>query len=317
MSEQMLFHLQELLLAMRQVNRLIIREDDPDRLVQGICDRLAKNRCFLGAWIALTGEAWHAWTVVEAGCGDMVTGLTDRLRRGDLPGCCRIAVERSGGHQADPGSTCEDCPQNPSHERGEVLTVPLEHQGEPVGLLWLWLRPELALDGRVPSLVQEMADDVAFALRGIHRDRRLKEEQARWQSLVHNAPTLVLLLDRDCRIQFINRVGPGRSVDDVVGTSPLDHVGREFRQEASAFMGRVLRTGAIEACEVRGAGPDHASWYSVHAGPMLLDGQVDGITLCCSNITEKNKWRSGWPGPTAWPAWGCWPRAWPTRSTIR
>jgi len=49
-------HLERVLRAIRNVNQLIARETDRDRLLQGVCDSLIETRGYYNVWIALFDE---------------------------------------------------------------------------------------------------------------------------------------------------------------------------------------------------------------------------------------------------------------------
>jgi uncharacterized coiled-coil protein SlyX len=50
-------HIRQVLLAIRDVNQLIVHEDDPLRLIEGTCTTLAEARGYPAAWIALLDRA--------------------------------------------------------------------------------------------------------------------------------------------------------------------------------------------------------------------------------------------------------------------
>src|SRR5262245_5633137 len=62
------------------------------------------------------------------------------------------------------------------------------------------------------------------------------------RSIAQNAADLVLLLDRDCLIRFINRTVPDLTVEKVLGTSVLDYVPEYQRSAARAMYERVAQT---------------------------------------------------------------------------
>ena len=56
-SEEHINHLNLILRSIRNVDQLITREKDRDRLIQGVCDSLANSGSFDNAWIILTDDA--------------------------------------------------------------------------------------------------------------------------------------------------------------------------------------------------------------------------------------------------------------------
>ena len=85
-AEERAQHLNALLRAIRNVNQLIAREKDRDRLLQGTCDSLSEARGYRSTWIALLDESCKLTTAAEAGlalmrsCGITVSISTDDMR---------------------------------------------------------------------------------------------------------------------------------------------------------------------------------------------------------------------------------------------
>ena len=90
-ESEKLEHLNRVLQAIRNINRLIIREKDRTRLLKGVCKNLIKNRSYHNAWIALFDESGELLTTAEAGLGDQFLPLVARLRKGELTVCARKA----------------------------------------------------------------------------------------------------------------------------------------------------------------------------------------------------------------------------------
>ena len=65
-------HLNAILSAIRNVNQLIVREKDRDRLIQSTCDYLIETRGYTSAWITLMNENHGFLTAAEAGRGGRI-----------------------------------------------------------------------------------------------------------------------------------------------------------------------------------------------------------------------------------------------------
>ena len=182
--EEQLDHLNAVLRAIRNVNQLITRERDRDRLLQGACDNLIETRGYFNAWIALQdrsggpilGEAAGLVTTAEAGLGEAFLPLVERLERGELTACGRRALERPGVVTTqDPPSACADCPLAEQYAGRGAMTVRLEYGGKVYGLSSVSIPAHLAADEEEHVLFQEVAGDIAFALYSIE----LEEERVR------------------------------------------------------------------------------------------------------------------------------------------
>jgi CheY-like chemotaxis protein len=222
-AEAELKHLNAALRAIRGVNQLIVREKEPDRLIQGICEGLIETRGYLSAWIALTdtgggpglstdeGEAEGSVMTAQAGLGEAFTPLGERLLRGELPPCGRMALEQSGILVIeDPTSICADCSLVAAYYGRARMTARLEHGGTVYGLLAASLPSDIAVNEEEQALFAEIAGDIAFALRGIEleEERRQAEEALRR----HHEHLEELVRERTAELRKIVNAMAGREV---------------------------------------------------------------------------------------------------------
>lgn len=112
----------------------------------------------------------------------------------------------------------------------------------------------------------------------------------KWRSLVQNAPDLILLVNRDYRITFLNHthVRPELDVRDVEGNSVFDFVFPEFQDVVRSDLDRVFLQGEAVSHEV--AGPnEHGErlWFQSHIAPVWYDGQVVSATVVCRDVTRQ------------------------------
>ena len=90
-------HLNAVLRAIRNVNQVIARERDRDRLLQSICDSLVETRGYRYAWILLLDQANQFVTGAEAGVGEVeFAALHERVQRGESIACLQRALAAEG-----------------------------------------------------------------------------------------------------------------------------------------------------------------------------------------------------------------------------
>ena len=87
-AEREIEHLNRVLLSIRNVNRLITREEEPHRLITSICELLIEQRGYLGAMIVMSDEAGKIGIYSAAGMGEKFKPLAESLDKGELPPCC-------------------------------------------------------------------------------------------------------------------------------------------------------------------------------------------------------------------------------------
>jgi len=111
-----------------------------------------------------------------------------------------------------------------------------------------------------------------------------------WRSLADNAPNLILVVDREGVIHYINQTVPGLAVEEVVGKSHYDYATPGYRKMMKKAIGHVFETGTTTSYEIEGVGPDgRASWYTSQLGPIKRKGRVVGVTIMPTDITKQKQ----------------------------
>ena len=168
-------HLTLVLQAIRNVNQLIVREKDRDKLLQGACDNLVETRGYHNAWIALLDDSGSLLAASAAGLGpgEDFQPMIERLERDGASRCGRMALEQSEMVIIeDPSSTCTDCPLAGNYTGRSAITVRLEHAGKVYGLLSASVAREISGDTQEHDLFHEVAGDIAFALYSLELERQ-------------------------------------------------------------------------------------------------------------------------------------------------
>ncbi|MBI3260631.1 MAG: PAS domain S-box protein, partial [Ignavibacteriae bacterium] len=119
-------------------------------------------------------------------------------------------------------------------------------------------------------------------------EEKIIENEEKYRSLVENAPDIIITLDRDSTIQFINHSVPGITKEQVLGTKVFNLIAPKYQQVAKQAFQKVYETGEIQNYEVEGPGLNGTvAWYITHAGPIFSGEKVVGITLVIRDITNR------------------------------
>jgi PAS domain S-box-containing protein len=139
---------------------------------------------------------------------------------------------------------------------------------------------------------------LTLLLRGLDESRSrhrgqsaaLRASEARWRSLVQDAPITILEASQDGTIEFVNLDAAPAS--RLVGKNVYELFAGAHRETAQAVVGKALESGAMGSFEAEmGTGEGDRWWYSVHVGPVRVDEEIRGATLLCIDVSERRRAR--------------------------
>ena len=119
---------------------------------------------------------------------------------------------------------------------------------------------------------------------------RLMDSEERYRSLVEYAPFPIVVLGPDLKVLFVNRLMPGYTHDDVIGTDLFDHVKADDPKVVKETIARVFETG--EAGEYTITGPRFEGGngiYRTTVSPVTKDGEVVAVTNISRDITKETE----------------------------
>ena len=120
-------------------------------------------------------------------------------------------------------------------------------------------------------------------------EKALKESEEKWVSLVQNAPSIIIIADRDGKIQFINAHDPGYKPENIIGNNIYEYILPEYHDIARSKIEYVFETGQTANYESMVARPDKTIWYDTQVGPLKKDEEIVAVTLIATEITERKK----------------------------
>jgi PAS domain S-box-containing protein len=175
-------HLTKVLKALRQVNQLITKEKDLDRMIQGVCDALISSRGYSSSWIALFSEDNNTFykTAFSGIPEDSMNQLDTLIKSNNPVICAKLAIERSGLVSInDVKNMCGDCPLLGLEPGSRPFTAALMADNRLYGVISAELPTEISLSPDERSLFQEVADDVAYSVHNhFMEEGKLKSDKA-------------------------------------------------------------------------------------------------------------------------------------------
>jgi len=121
-------------------------------------------------------------------------------------------------------------------------------------------------------------------------EEELKKSEEKWRSLVENAPNIVLILDREGIIQFINRTAQGINAKEAIGMNHLDYIEPAYHTVILETLEQVFQTGKPGSYSHKARGLNGGiSWYESQIGPLESDGKVVAAIMIATDITERKE----------------------------
>ena len=156
----------------------------------------------------------------------------------------------------------------------------------PTGRMWVeaWMVPLRGPGGEVVS--------VLCTARNIHQrkliEESLRESEARLKTVTTNTPDVILQVDRQANITYINRTVPGQSVEEVIGSSIYQWVPVEQHALLKQVFEASFAAGEPGEYETLGPGPyGEQRTYRVRVMPVRVEEEIISAIYTATDITDR------------------------------
>ncbi len=318
-TNERLDHIHRVLLGIRNVNQLIVEEDNPERLIERACENLTETLGYMNVWIALLGgEAGRSLgfsgvdpvvTAASSGSDGGFGTMRERLRRGDYSSCMKSALESENTVvMGDPRSDCPDCPLSIEYAGRSALVRRLAFDGRTYGILTASVPADYAWDAEEQDLFNEVAGDLAFALHKIATARSLEESRRRYLEIFEHSRDGFVMVNAEGRILDANDSYCemlGYSLEELLAMHDFYEITPERWREwesSEIWQKRLLGqgySGLYEKEYIRKDGtvfPVELRSYAVRSE----NGEIDYLWGTARDITKRKKlekemlWREEW-----------------------
>jgi PAS domain S-box-containing protein len=289
--------IKQVLLAIRNVNQLIVSEDNPQRLIRRTCQELTAIPAYHNAWIAFLDETDAVTMTASSGLDGGFSAIQESLRRGELPSCLRQALAQDELVVInDPPAECSGCPL----DRDSACRAGLARRliaNRTRGALIASVPATSARDTEEQELFNELAGDLAFAMRKIEDAETLAHREAELRATLYGIGDAVIATDVSGRVTRMNRVAEqltgwteaeanGRPLAEV-----FDIVNEETRRQVENPVARVLREGTVVglANHTLLVARNGAEVPIADSGAPIIDAQGDiaGVVLVFRDQSEE------------------------------
>ncbi len=279
--------LNRILQAIRNMNRLITDENDPERLIEKACEHLTEKLGYYHAWIALLDEEGGSVTACTgSGFDGGFMEMEKRLKKNECPSCMKRILEKDELLIVkNPPKECPDCPLADKYGGRAGLSHSISRDERIFGVLTASVPAVYAEDHEKLSLFCELAGDMGFALSKIEKTEALDENREKYRILFDTMVQGVIYQDAEGKIVSANPAAEkilGLSLEEMLGRNSEDKRWKSIREDGSEFPGELhpsmqaLRTGESVENEVMGvfnSKLDEYRWIKVNAVPLFKPGQ--------------------------------------------
>jgi PAS domain S-box-containing protein len=295
--------LNSIMTVIRNINQLIIRERNIDRLLNDACSILVLNREYRFAWVGLVQE--DSFEVVPAGQAGFEEGYLDGIRitwddteYGECPASIAIKTGKPFimldiAH--DPRfETCRE----EALRRGYAssIALPLSAGERIFGAINIYSETIDAFDDEELCLLEELAGDVAFAIQSIEHEkeyeiaeRKVLESTGYTRSLIEASLDPMFTISSDGKVADVNQAmekATGLPRKELIGTDFSDHFTEPFR--ASLFYRKVLAAGSARDYSLEIKHSDGRIMPVMCNASVYKDsqGHVAGVFAAARDLTE-------------------------------
>lgn len=242
-------HLNRVLRALREVGRLLVSENDRNRIIDGICRILVEKRGYYNAWIGLLGEDDKIDVISHAGFDEEFNEMETRLKNGKFTKCIEKTFESEDVFSVrEPVKDCKECILAKNYSKRSSMAVRLSYDNRNYGFLVLSIPRELSSDPTEKDIVKEIADDIASGLYRIYlkkkrelAEKNQKESSLRFKTLIENSLNCISIIQND---KIIYRSSGLRKVHKLLATSfepPFfKHVYEDDREKVKNYYTHLL-----------------------------------------------------------------------------
>jgi len=122
------------------------------------------------------------------------------------------------------------------------------------------------------------------------KDIALRLSDQKWYSLLKNTPDIVMIVDREGTIHFINHTVPGITIQETIGKKVYDYISPGHHDMMKKHIKRVFQSGQSISHEISGLGRNgDLSWYQAELGPIKQNGHIVAASIITRDITEHKK----------------------------
>ncbi|MBI9108834.1 MAG: response regulator [Spirochaetales bacterium] len=221
-------HINSVLRALRNVNQVILEEDEYEEMVRGVCENLTNNHGYQSAWIGLLDNSGKYDLLVESGMGEGYSALKEKMCLNEIPECLNDILGSNEVVQIEEAQEgCSDCGIFKLQEEEGVLSVRIAHGQDIYGFLAVSLPAELLDEREEWDMLKVVASDIGIGLHNIHSAHQIY----RLTNIVKTIPQPIACISAEYRYIAVNDIYAelyDSPIDEITGSRVEDYLGVEL-----------------------------------------------------------------------------------------
>ena len=305
-AEEQILKANRIYAVISQINQMIVRIHSKDELFREACRIAIDIGQFQMAWIGLVDEQTKLVNpVVHYGVEDGYLSVIEEISISDVPegrGPTGTAI-REGRHFIcnDIASDEVMCPwRDEALKRGyrSSIALPIKLSGKVIGAFSLYARVSHFFDQEEIVLLDEVTNDISFALEAIETEKRrneaeeaLRKSEEQFRLISENAADLIAVLDLEGRRvynspSYRNILGDPNELRD---TDSFQEIHPYDRDKIRAIFQETVRTGIGQRAEYRFMKKDGTIFHIESQGSVIRDkdGNITNVVVVSRDVTEK------------------------------
>ncbi len=194
-----------LLKSIREVGRLLVKENNKEKLISGICNILVERRGYYNAWIGLLNSDNDILLLADSGFNSQFEVMRKALYKKEFTRCILHTLKTTTVFSAhNPVKECSDCILAQNYTGRGAMAVRLSYEDQSYGFMVLSTPKDLANDPTEKSIVNEIADDIGFGLYRLEleekreqADQDIKQSQKRFKALIENSLNCISIIQNN------------------------------------------------------------------------------------------------------------------------
>ena len=164
------------------------------------------------------------------------------------------------------------------------LTLELEYRKKDGGVCWGEITGDVLRDDELRVIGTLVVTRDVTERKQV--EEALLQSEHRLRHLIENMPDVVVLVDKNGEIRYVNRTSEDGDADQPIGRSVLDFLAQDYRIVGQEALTTALGTGDVQYVEVQDF---LGMWWSCRLVPLRQKSGSTHVMMICTDVTEERR----------------------------